>query len=179
MTRRERFDRRELLALGGSALVTSLSGCASAVPSVVGPPEVREESGQTPDRSVPATLVEFSEGSVGTTLVVGDGEASGETVWVWNETGQRRETTVELGGESDPNPWFSGTYGLDSGSGLVFDLRTPRNYAISVGVDDRSKTVTVPKSRFDCNDSATDVVVRAKTIETQTISTTAGCGGLW
>ena len=177
--RSERFDRRELLAPGGSALATSLSGCASAVPSVGGPPEVREESGEIPDRTVPATLVAFSEEAVVTTLAVGDGGASGETVWVWNETGQRREMTVELGGESDPNPWLSGTYGLDSGSGLALDLRTPRNYAIAVGVDGRTETVTVPESQFDCNDSATDVAVRPETIETQTISTTMGCGGLW
>lgn len=173
------MNRRRFLAVGGSALTASLSGCLSSVPFVGGPPAVREQSGEVPDRTVPATLVEFSEESVVTTLAVGDGGTSGETVWIWNETDQRRKIAVELRGRSDADPWFRGSYDLDSGAGLALDLRTPRNYAISVGVDGREKTVTVPESRFDCNDSATDVALRAETIETQTVSTTMDCGGLW
>jgi len=36
----------------------------------------------------------------------------------------------------------------------------------------------VLESQFDCNDSATDVVVREDEIKTQTISTSMSCGGL-
>ncbi|WP_135823982.1 hypothetical protein [Halorussus ruber] len=78
MNRGERFGRR-LLAAGGAALVSSLSGRASSVPFVGGPPEVREV-GDVPDRSVPSTLPDSSADSTVTTLAVGDGGAPGETV---------------------------------------------------------------------------------------------------
>lgn len=100
-------------------------------------------------------------------------------VWVWNDTGRKQEVTVEIGDESDSTPWFSRSYDLGTDANLAIDLRESRAYAITVRVDGRKRTVSVSESRFDCNDSATDIVVREDEIETSGITTDMDCGGLW
>jgi hypothetical protein len=72
---------------------------------------------------------------------------------------------------------FSRSYDLNADTNLAIDLRESRAYAITVRVDGRAETVEVPESRFDCNDSATDVVVREDEIKTSSIRTDIGCGG--
>ena len=168
--------RRRLLALGGAALAGSLAGCTSAVPFGGGPPEVREESGRPPDRGAPSAMPDLSAESTAATLAVGRG-GDHHPVWVWNVTDRNRDVAVEIGGEADAKPWFRGNYALDADANLVVDLRDPWNYAITVEVGERSETVKIPESWFDCNASATDVAIRGDGIESRSISTTMKCGG--
>jgi hypothetical protein len=99
-------------------------------------------------------------------------------VWVRNDTGESRDVTVELADDTDADPWFSRRYDFERGARLVAELRSPRRYAVTIRAGDRAETVAVPKSRFDCNASATDVVVRESEMETFGITTDEGCGGL-
>ena len=59
------------------------------------------------------------------------------------------------------------------------ELRKSRKYGIGIAVGNRSKTVTVPRSQFDCNESATDVLVEEGETRSQTVQTSMGCGGGW
>src|SRR6056297_2814368 len=170
--------RRAFLASGGSALAARLSGCLGSVGLPGGPPTVREASGDPPDRTLPAMNLDGSIDATHATLVVGDGGSQGEQVRVWNGTDRSREILLEIGGTPDADPWFRRTSALASGANLAIDLRNARDYAISVATAERARTVEVPEPRVDCNDSATDVVVREDAIESRTISTQEGCGGL-
>ncbi|UPV75145.1 hypothetical protein M0R89_03525 [Halorussus limi] len=172
---RSSLTRRRLLAFGGSALAASVSGCLSSVPFAGGPPDVREES-DPPDRGVPAAITDLSADATVATLAVGRG-SDHHQVWVWNATERSREVTVGIAGGADAEPWFSKRYALDAGANLAIDLRESGDYAITVGLGDREKIVEVPESRFDCNESATDVAIRADRIESASISTSEGCGG--
>lgn len=172
--------RREFLAVGGSALAAGLSGCLGSAGLLAdgGPPDVREESGGPPDRRVPTAFPDLSGAATLTTLAVGRGSEHHQ-VWAWNATRASREVSVGIGGEPDAEPWFRETYALDAGANLAIDLREARQYVIrvSVGAGEPETTVEVPESRFDCNDSATDVAVREDEIASQTISTQEACGG--
>jgi hypothetical protein len=169
-------NRRDFLAVGGFALAASLSGCISLVPFIGGPPEVREGSGDSLDRRVPTVVPDLSVDPTVAALAVGRG-SNHHQVWVWNEIGRRRAFEIEIGGSTDTDPWFSRSYDLNADTNLAIDLRESRAYAITVRVDGRAETVEVPESRFDCNDSATDVVVREDEIKTSSIRTDIGCGG--
>ena len=179
------MNRRELLAAGGSAfgasaLVASLSGCLAG--PLVGHPEVRQESGQTVERTIHTPLTDESAAPAFATLVVGErgaslGERKPVQVWVRNDTDERREVRFELAenADADADPWFARTYDFDPGAQFVVELRTPGEYAATVRVGDRAQTVEVPKSWFDCNDSAMEAVVREEKIETTGITTGEGC----
>ncbi|WP_137284742.1 hypothetical protein [Halorussus salinisoli] len=171
------MNRRRLLAVGGSALAASVSGCLSSVPLVGGPPEVREKSGESLDRSVPPAVTDLSADSTVTTLVVGRG-SNPHQVWVWNETGETQELAIEIG-KPDAAPWVRRSYDFGADANLAIDLRDARRYAVTVWVGGRERTVEIPEARFDCNDSATDVLVRGDEMETTGITTDMGCGGLW
>ena len=178
--------RRELLAGGGTALAlvgagaaASLSGWLSSVPLVGGPPEVREETGPSPSRLQPANSTLYAD-STHATLVVGDGDDRDEQVWVWNETGGSRAVAIEIAGSGDGEPWFRESYDLAADANLAVDLREERDYAIRVRVGDRSETVEYPKSWFDCNATATDMVIRDGKFDVASVRTDQGCGGgLW
>ncbi|UPW01223.1 hypothetical protein M0R88_03740 [Halorussus gelatinilyticus] len=173
------MNRRALLSVGGSGLAASLSGCLSSLPFGGGPPEVREASGPAPARLQPA-VPSLHADSTRATLVVGDEGDRDEQVWVWNETGEKRTVSIEIGGSAGAEPWFRERYDLAAGANLAIDLREKRDYAIRVSVGDRTKTVEYPESRFDCNATATDVVIRDGKFEVASIQTTEGCGGgLW
>lgn len=165
--------KRQFLALGTSSLVFGLSGCTASVP-FVGHPEVRERPDDPLERVVPRV---FSEGTPPpiSTLVVGEGTNQTHQVWVWNRTEERRAIELRIGPESDP--WFEQSYEFDADDSLAIDLRTAREYEMFVTVGDRETRVRVEKSDFDCNESATDVLVKKTETVTQTISTDAGCGG--
>lgn len=125
---------------------------------------------------MPTAFSDLSTESTVTTLAVGRGSNSHQ-VWVYNGTDQRREFTVEIG-DPDAEPWYRRTYAVGPAANVAIDLRASRRYAVTVRVGDRAKTVAVPESRFDCNDSATDVVVRDDEIASRSISTSMDCGGL-
>ncbi len=170
--------RRDFLAGGGTALAASLSGCLSSGLLAGGPPEVREES-DPPERGVPTANPDLSANSTVMTLAVGRG-SDHRQIWLWNETDRRLEVTVEIGGKADAEPWFRKSYDLDADANLAIDLRESRDYAISVGVGDRTETVEVSESEFDCNASATDVAIRAEEFDTASIRTAQGCNaGFW
>jgi len=171
--------RRDSLALSGSALAASLSGCLSSGLLAGGPPEVREESGDPPARLSPA-FPDLHADSTLVTLAVGDGASQDEQVWLWNETDRSLEVAVEIGGEAEAEPWFQQSYDLNADANLAIDLRESRDYAIAVGVGDRTETVEYPESWFDCNDTATDVVLRAEKFDVASIKTDQGCNeGFW
>ena len=170
--------RRRLIALGGAALISSLAGCTSALPFGGGRPEVREETGESPDRDAPSAMPNLSAESTAASLAVGRG-GNHHPVWVWNASDRPRDLSLEIGGKGDEKRWFRGSYALDTATNLVVDLRDPWDYVITVRVGERSETVEIPKSRFDCNASATDVAIRDGGIESRSISTTMACGGGW
>lgn len=189
------MNRRELLGVGwrglvASGLAGSLSGCLSS--GVLREhPEVREETGQTVERSIYTPLSDESADPAFATLLVGNRggfhlrERNPHQVWMRNETGERRKLTIDLADDSDADPWFRRTYDADPGTRLVVELRRVRSYALTIRTDYgretsiRQETVEVPASRFDCNASATDVVVRESEIESMAATTDEGCGGLW
>ena len=175
-------SRRELLRTCGPALslAVGLSGCLSSVPFVGGPPKVREESGQTVERAIHTPLTDETADPAFATLVVGErgfhlGEKKPHQVWVRNGTEKSRDLLVEVGPTADADPWFRRNYDFAPGARLAVELRTPREYAISVEAADAGETIEVAESRFDCNDSAHDVVVRNGEIETVGVATDQGC----
>ncbi|WP_128476490.1 hypothetical protein [Halorussus pelagicus] len=170
--------RRDYLALSGSAFAASLSGCLSSGLLAGGPPDVQMES-EPPERGVPTANPDLSANSTVTTLAVGRG-SDHRQVWLWNETDRNLEVAVEISREGDGEPWFQQSYDLDTDVNLAIDLRESRDYAITVGVPDRTETVEISKSEFDCNASVTDVAIRATEFDTASIKTTEGCKvGFW
>jgi hypothetical protein len=171
-----------LLALGGSGLAVGLSGCLSSG-LLSDRPDVREQSGQTVERTIHTPLTDETADPAFATLVVGEqggggfhlGEQKPHQVWVRNGTENSREVLVEIGPTSDADPWFRRTYEIGPGAQLAVELRTPREYAVSVEAADAAETVEVSEDRFDCNDSAHDVVVREAKIETMGVTTEEGC----
>lgn len=85
-------------------------------------------------------------------------------MWVRNGTDERREVTVKLAERADADPWFARSYGFDIGAQLAVELRTPRE-----------ETVEVPKSWFDCNDSAMEAVLHEEEVEKTGVTTDMGC----
>lgn len=170
--------RRRFLGLVGTTLAAGLSGCASSVPLLGGPPEIHERTPDAVDRDVPASMGEETP-SPFATLVVGESGTQTHQVWVWNRTDDRRQIAVSVGPDESAEPWFARTYAFDAGSVLAIELRASRRYVIGVETVGREKTVDVPRSWFDCNDSATDVLVGEAETKVQTISTSMKCGDLW
>ncbi|WP_158055532.1 hypothetical protein [Halorussus halophilus] len=165
-------SRRNFLALGASSLSLGLAGCTSSLP-FGGPPEVREQSDDSIERKVPAPFSEPAKPFA--SLVVGEGSNQTHQVWVWNRTDGDREIGVRIGPED--GPWFEQSFDFVAEDALAIDLRPAREYELGVQVEGREKEVTVEKSQFDCNESATDVLVKKTETTTQTISTQMGCGG--
>ncbi|MFC4550165.1 MULTISPECIES: hypothetical protein [Halorussus] len=170
--------RRRFLGLAGTALIAGLAGCASSVPFVGGPPAVRQESGDTVKRRLPIPFAEETPTPFAA-LVVGKSGTQTHQVWVWNRTGERREIKVGIGPGGSQNPWFERSYDFEPESVLAMELRKSRKYGIGIAVGNRSKTVGVPRSQFDCNESATDVLVEEGKTRSQTVQTSMGCGGEW
>lgn len=106
-------------------------------------------------------------------------------VWVWNDTDAKRELTVALA--TGGNIVLDETVAFPARSALGIELAEPRPYELTVTAGDRErtsdheqagdreKTVEIPRSRFDCNHSVTDVAVQPEEIAEFTITTEMAC----
>lgn len=91
--------------------------------------------------------------------------------WVWNDTDAA--LSVELALTADGATVLDDEYEFDAYANLAFELWAPSGYELTVRTDGRGETV--PLSHVDCNDSATDVVIRDDEIEYSTTTTELAC----
>ncbi|SEW27415.1 hypothetical protein [Halobacterium jilantaiense] len=157
--------RRALLAAVSGTLVAVAAGCLS--PADSSPPADLSVRAIDADeyRGVPTALDTVPDGADATPFTgfgigeerTDEGDDPPHCVWVWNATDRERELTV--GFETDANTVFerSLTFAPDACAGFV--LFTPAAYTVAVEGGDWRETTTVEASWFDCNASATDVVV--------------------
>lgn len=92
-------------------------------------------------------------------------------MWVWNDTDAALSVNLVL--TADGATVLNDEYEFDADANLALELRAPRSYELTVRAGDREKTV--PLSHTDCNDSATDVVIRDDGIEYSTTTTELAC----
>jgi hypothetical protein len=105
-----------------------------------------------------------------------EGDDPPHCVWVWNATDRERELAVAF--ETDANTVFerSLTFTPDACAGFV--LFTPAAYTVAVEGGDWRETTTVAASWFDCNASATDIVVADDGhLEVGSVTQEMGCSG--
>ncbi|WP_135823983.1 hypothetical protein [Halorussus ruber] len=94
-------------------------------------------------------------------------------VWVWNDTDAEREITLAL--STGGTTVLDETVAFRARAALGIELAEPRPYELTVSEGDREKVVEIPRSRFDCNDSVTDVAVQREEIAEFTITTEMAC----
>ncbi|WP_440008043.1 hypothetical protein [Halomicrococcus sp. SG-WS-1] len=173
--------RRALLSALGTALSVSLAGCSGSLRSTTVDTDTspgRIERGLRPPnvktQSPPNALV-----TVGRER---SGDPRPHLLWFWNESSDRRRLALGLSRTSS-SPLGSSTdrllrrtYPLAPGGLLAVELRRPGRYKAVARIAGVKETTKVPRSRFDCNDSSTSVVVRADgTVETGGIRTSMKC----
>jgi hypothetical protein len=103
-------SRRKFLRAGGPAAYLAVG--LSLVGLLSGRPDVREQSGQTVERTNHAPLTDETADPAFTTLVVGERGGGGfhlgaqkpHQVWVRNATENARNVLVEVGANPDADP---------------------------------------------------------------------------
>lgn len=147
------------------------------------PPTVEETDPATvADRGVPVSpTVDSTDSKPFRAFTVGDRRDVANPdnnlphqIWVWNDTDdEEREIAVALtAGEATV---LDETREFPARAALAIELADPRPYELTVRAGDRERTVEIPRSRFDCNRSATDVIVRSDEISDTTITTELAC----
>lgn len=170
--------RRQFVAL----LAAAAAGCTDRATPTPRPP-VRNASrseGGSRDWEVPVG-VESSEDPF-VSFVVGDPSVPSQDVrphYVIVENRAERERPVGLR-VRDPD---AGEPAIDTElrfppRGLVqVELATPATYEVSVTVSGTTRTVTVDRSSFDCNESATALSVHPDGgVDDRTVTQSMGCG---
>lgn len=146
------------------------------------PPAVRKVDPATiSDRGVPTgPPVESTAEEPFLAFAVGnrDGVADPENnlphaLWLWNDTDQSR--AVEFSLSAGRTTLLDETFEIPARTPLGVELRDPRRYEWTVRNDGREETGTIPRSQFDCNHSATDVLVREDELKEMTITTEMWC----
>lgn len=133
------------------------------------------------ERGVPIVpTVESTETRPFRAFVVGDRDGVTDPennlphqIWIWNDTDEKREISVSLaaGGATV----LDETVEFPARAALGIELADPRRYELTARADDLEQTVEISRSQFDCNRSATDVVVRRDEITDATITTELAC----
>ncbi|WP_276298952.1 hypothetical protein [Halorussus lipolyticus] len=186
-------SRRDLLRTCGIGLSLGLAGClgtdtespsgtTTAQTTTSSPPTAEETTpAAVAERGVPIVpTVESTETRPFRAFSVGDreGVANPEDnlphqIWVWNDTDRKREISVVVatGGQTV----LDETIEYPARAVLGVELADPRAYDSTVSTADRQHTIETPRSRFDCNDSVTDVVVGPDEISEFTITTELAC----
>ena len=146
------------------------------------PPTVEQADPATAaDRSVPVSpTVDSTDSKPFRAFTVGDrGDVANpdnnlpHQIWVWNDTDEEREIVVALtAGEATV---LDETRKFSARATLAIELADPRPYELTVRAGDRERTVEIPRSQFDCNDSATDVIVRSDEILKGMTTTELAC----
>jgi hypothetical protein len=137
------------------------------------PPTVEQADPATvADRGVPVSpTVDSTDSKPFRAFTIGDrGDVANpddnlpHQIWVWNDTNEEREIAVALtAGEATV---LDETREFPARAALAIELADPRPYEL---------TVEIPRSQFDCNDSATDVIVRSDEISDATTTTELAC----
>ena len=157
-------SRRGVLAAVSAAFVTAAAGCLSQ--SDASPPADLSVRAVDADehRHVPWSPEVVPDGvdaspfaGFGIGERTDDGDDPPHCVWVWNGTDRERELTVELA--TDAATVFEQSLTFAPGACAGFVLFTPARYSVAVSGGAWRQTTTVEASWFDCNASATDVVV--------------------
>lgn len=161
---------------GGTERTTT----ASAPPTESEPPAVREVAPSDVERGVPRARDLRRTEATDPELAFAVGERPADTfahkthvVAVWNDT--EAALSVALALTTDGTTLLDRTAELDPGQPVLVELREPRAYELTIRAGDRAETVTVERSRLDCNNSATDVLVGPENVETSTITTSMAC----
>ncbi|MFC4550166.1 MULTISPECIES: hypothetical protein [Halorussus] len=144
------------------------------------PPAVREVAPSDVDRGVPRARDLRRTEATDPELAFAVGERPADTfahkthvVAVWNDTEAALSVALVL--TTDGTTLLDRTVELDPGQPGLVELREPRAYELTIRAGDRAETVTVERSRLDCNNSATDVLVGPENVETSTITTSMAC----
>lgn len=145
------------------------------------PPAVREvDPSAVASRGVPEPGVDSAAHEPFRAFAVGtrDGVANPDDnlphgFWVWNDTDETQtvEVTLATGGTT----LLDDAYEIPVREALGVELREPRAYEWTVRHGDREKAEDIPRRQFDCNRSATDVIVRDAEIKRMTITTELAC----
>ncbi|EJN57022.1 hypothetical protein [Halogranum rubrum] len=164
---------------------------ATASPTPRAPDALAVEELDSASRSVPDALdttdvasTPFLALSVGERSQVQSEHRKPHQVWVWNDADEAHDLTLTL--SNARGTIVERTVSFEANSKLVVVLQVPSAYEFTVAVKgegageiDASETVEIPFSQFDCNDSATDVVVRDDgSIESSSVTTEMACTAL-
>jgi len=184
------MKRRDLLATVGSVGALSVAGCVGYDTAAADP-----EDDRTDDTTDPGDGDGRSDGGDGTgsapaqeepvaTVPVGDREGvpfpdnnRPHGLRVVNDAADARELRVVL--DRDGERVLDRVFDVPAGRTVALTLNEPSEYEIAVGAGGRLfDTVTVPRSRFDCNGSTTEVTVAGDgEVASTTISTLVACPG--
>ncbi|WP_135852687.1 hypothetical protein [Halorussus salinus] len=182
------MNRRQLLRRTGAlAAATGLAGCIGSSGTGSGP-------GTTGDGTTERTTTEARERFSGVrsdddepfeTVAVGDRESvpfpdnnRAYGVRVWNAADEARRIDLQVSTGADILVDRTAEFAADAY--LELALNEPADYSVSVGLADADDETTfeIERSRFDCNQSGTDVGVTADgRVETMSMSTAMGCPG--
>lgn len=171
-----RCSRRTILGSVATAALGALGGCLTRFGRRLPVAEAAESA-----RSVPRQPDFGNDGDPFTVLTVGDRRFvvpprdEPHSLWLWNDATAARTLPVRLSvarGETV----FARDVSFPADGIFAIDLLEPADYRLELGGVAEGYSYDVDRSQFDCNDSATDIVVRTDgSVEESTITTTVGC----
>jgi hypothetical protein len=97
---------------------------------------------------------------------------------VWNATGSSISVELRIADAAGEHPPFKIAYGVPADDAVVVALLEPSEYSVEVDapVEEADASMTVPRSRFDCNDSTTQIgVFEDGTVKSRLVTTLAFC----
>lgn len=159
----------------------------TASPTPRAPDALVVEELDSVSRSVPDSLdttdvapTPFLALSVGERSQVQSEHRKPHQVWVWNDADEAHDLTLTL--SNARGTIIERTVSFEANSKVAIVLQVPSKYEFTVAIEgesETSETVEIPFSQFDCNDSASDVVVRDDgTIESGSVTTQMACTAL-
>lgn len=176
-----RMQRRAFLSLVGVGLSVPL---ASVPDAVVGSGEGQPASAGL-DSSGDGDLESFDPDSVQAEIELGNrDEVADESlnqphdVAVWNATATSISVELQVSDAAGERPPFEMAYGIPAGDAVVVALLEPSEYNVEVqaSVAEAEASMTIPRSRFDCNASTTQVGVFGDgTVKSRLVTTLAYC----
>lgn len=99
-------------------------------------------------------------------------------VTVWNATATSVTVELQVSDAAGDRPPFEMTYGIPADDAVVVALLEPSDYDVEVqaSVEGAEASMTIPRSRFDCNGSTTQVGVFGDgTVKSRLVTTLAYC----
>lgn len=171
--------RRSVLAGLCTLTLGTLGGCLTRVGRTL---PVNETTDSV--RDVPRSFDAMPDDAPFARLAVGDRRfvlrpnEKPHSVWLWNDSSASRTIPLRLvldGG----SVVFERTVTFPVDGVFAVALLEAADYRLELGKGADGESVAVDRSLFDCNDSATDVAIRADgSVDSRVTATTMGCGPL-